>query len=249
MGQKVNPISNRLGVIRGWDSNWYGGKKYGDTLLEDSKLRKYLNVRLAKSSVSRIVIERTLKLITITVCTSRPGLIIGKGGSEVDKLKEELKKITDKDVQINIFEVKRPELDSVIVGSNIARQVEGRTSYRRAIKTAIASTMRMGAEGVKIQISGRVGGAEMARSETYKEGRIPLHTFRADVDYALSEALTKVGLLGIKVWICNGEVYGKRDLSPVSGSAPSQVASRGGERPAAGGRGGKRGGAKRKASK
>ena len=210
MGQKVNPISNRLGIIRGWDSNWYGGKKYGDTLLEDSKLRKYLNVRLAKSSVSRIVIERTLKLITITVCTSRPGLIIGKGGSEVDKLKEELKKITDKDVQINIFEIKRPELDAEIVAANIARQID----YRRAIKMAIASTMRAGAEGIKVQISGRLNGAEIARSEMFKEGRTPLHTLRADIDYALVEAHTKVGVIGVKVWICRGEVYGKRDLAP-----------------------------------
>ena len=214
MGQKVNPISNRLGVIRGWDSNWFGGKKYGDTLLEDSKLRKYLNVRLAKSSVSRIVIERTLKLITITVCTSRPGLIIGKGGSEVDKLKEELKKITDKDVQINIFEVKRPELDAQIVASTIARQIEGKIAYRRAIKMAIASTMRAGAEGIKVQVSGRLNGAEIARSEMFKEGRTPLHTLRADIDYALVEAHTKVGVLGVKVWICRGEVYGKRDLAP-----------------------------------
>ncbi|MDR3252325.1 MAG: 30S ribosomal protein S3 [Tannerella sp.] len=214
MGQKVNPISNRLGIIRGWDSNWYGGKKYGATLLEDSNIRKYLNARLAKASISRIVIERTLKLITITVCTSRPGLIIGKAGSEVDKLKEELKKITDKDVQINIFEVKRPELDAVIVANNIARQLEGKIAYRRAIKSAIAATMRIGAEGIKVQVSGRLNGAEMARSEMYKEGRTPLHTFRADIDYALGEALTKVGLLGIKVWICRGEIYGKRDLAP-----------------------------------
>ena len=214
MGQKVNPISNRLGVIRGWDSNWYGGKKYGDTILEDSKIRKYLNVRLAKSSVSRIVIERTLKLITITVCTSRPGLIIGKGGQEVDKLKEELKKITDKDVQINIFEVKRPELDAQIVGSTVARQIEGKIAYRRAVKMAIASSMRAGAEGIKIQISGRLNGAEMARSEMFKEGRTPLHTLRADIDYALVEAHTKVGVIGVKVWICRGEVYGKRDLAP-----------------------------------
>ena len=201
MGQKVNPISNRLGIIRGWDSNWYGGKNYGDSLLEDSKIRKYLNARLAKASVSRIVIERTLKLVTITVCTARPGIIIGKGGQEVDKLKEELKKVTDKDIQINIFEVKRPELDAVIVANNIARQVEGKIAYRRAIKMAIANTMRMGAEGIKIQISGRLNGAEMARSEMYKEGRTPLHTFRADIDYCHAEALTKVGLLGIKVWI------------------------------------------------
>ncbi|CCX46692.1 30S ribosomal protein S3 [Bacteroides sp. CAG:927] len=214
MGQKVNPISNRLGVIRGWDSNWYGGNNYGDTLLEDSKIRKYLNVRLANSSVSRIVIERTLKLITITVCTSRPGLIIGKGGSQVDKLKEELKKITDKDVQINIYEVKRPELDAEIVASTIARQIEGKIAYRRAVKMAIASTMRSGAEGIKVQVSGRLNGAEIARSEMFKEGRTPLHTLRADIDYALVEAHTKVGVLGVKVWICRGDVYGKRDLAP-----------------------------------
>ncbi|MCF0213209.1 MAG: 30S ribosomal protein S3 [Muribaculaceae bacterium] len=234
MGQKVNPISNRLGIIRGWDSNWYGGKKYGDTILEDSKIRKYLNVRLANCSVSRIVIERTLKLITITVCTSRPGLIIGKGGSEVDKLKEELKKITDKDVQINIFEVKRPELDAQIVAANIARQIEGKVAYRRAAKMAIAATMRSGAEGIKIQISGRLNGAEMARSEMLKEGRTPLHTLRADIDYALVEAHTKVGVIGVKVWICRGEVYGKRDLAPnftsSNGKEGRQGGNQGGQR-------------------
>ncbi len=214
MGQKVNPVANRLGIIKGWDSNWYGGDNYGDTLLEDSKIRKYLNARLAKASVSRIVIERTLKLVTITVCTARPGVIIGKGGQEVDKLKEELKKITDKEVQINIFEIKRPELDAVIVANNIARQIEGKIAYRRAVKMAVASTMRMGAEGIKVLVSGRLNGAEMARSEMIKEGRTPLHTFRADIDYAQTEALTKVGLIGIKVWICRGEVYGKVDLAP-----------------------------------
>ncbi|MFH8142679.1 MAG: 30S ribosomal protein S3 [Muribaculaceae bacterium] len=230
MGQKVNPISNRLGVIRGWDSNWFGGKKYGETLLEDSKLRKYLNVRLAKSSVSRIVIERTLKLITITVCTSRPGLIIGKGGSEVDKLKEELKKITDKDVQINIFEVKRPELDAQIVASTIARQIEGKIAYRRAVKMAVAATMRSGAEGIKVQVSGRLNGAEMARSEMFKEGRTPLHTLRADIDYALVEAHTKVGVVGVKVWICRGEVYGKRDLAPNFTNTGKEGRPQGGDR-------------------
>lgn len=214
MGQKINPISNRLGIIRGWDSNWYGGKSFGDSILEDSKIRKYLEVRLAKASVSRIVIERTLKVITITVCSSHPGVIIGKGGQEVDKLKEELKKITDKDIQINIFEVRKPELDAQIVGKSIARQIEGMVAYRRAIKMAISNAMRMGAEGIKIQIAGRLNGAEMARKEMYKEGRTPLHTFRADIDYCQTEALTKVGLLGIKVWICRGEVYGKRDLTP-----------------------------------
>lgn len=239
MGQKVNPISNRLGVIRGWDSNWFGGKKYGDNLLEDSKLRKYLEVRLAKSSVSRIVIERTLKLITITICTSRPGLIIGKGGQDVDKLKKELMKITDKDVQINIFEVKRPELDAQIVASTIARQIEGKIAYRRAVKMAIAATMRSGAEGIKVQISGRLNGAEIARSEMFKEGRTPLHTLRADIDYALVEAHTKVGVIGVKVWICRGEVYGKRDLAPSFTSQGKESRPQGGApRRERGGRGG-----------
>lgn len=214
MGQKVNPISNRLGIVRGWDSNWFGGKNYGDTILEDSKIRKYLGARLGDASISRIVIERTLKMVTITVCTARPGLIIGKGGEKVDKLKEELRKVTDKDIQINIFEVRKPELDATIVGNNIARQIEGKIAYRRAIKMAIANTMRAGAEGIKVLISGRLNGAEIARSELFKEGRTPLHTLRADIDYCQTEALTKVGLLGIKVWICRGEVYGKKDLAP-----------------------------------
>ena len=205
MGQKTNPISNRLGIIRGWDSNWYGGKKYGDTLLEDSKIRKYLNVRLSKASVSRIIIERTLKLVTITVCTARPGIIIGKGGQEVDKLKEELKKITDKEIQINIFEIKRPELDAVIVASNIAHQLEGKIAYRRAVKMAIASTMRMGAEGIKVQVSGRLNGAEMSRREKFSEGSVPLHTIRADVAYYGARAQTPAGVIGVKVWINKGE--------------------------------------------
>ena len=246
MGQKTNPISNRVGIIRGWDSNWYGD--YPTRIKEDAVIRDYLNARLAKASLSKVVIERTLKLITVTIHTARPGVIIGKGGQEVDKLKEELKKVCNKDVQINIFEVKRPEVDANIVANSIARQLEGRVSYRRAIKMAVASTMRMGAEGIKIQISGRVGGAEMARSEMFKEGRTPLHTIRADIDYALAEAHTKVGVLGIKVWICNGEVYGKRDLSPNVGVAAAAAANagqgngRGGER--RGGRGG-RGGERR----
>ena len=222
MGQKVNPIANRLGYIKGWDSNWFGGDDYGDKLVEDHKIREYLNARLAKASISRIVIERTLKLITITVHSSRPGIIIGKGGQEVDKLKEELKKITSKEVQINIFEIKRPELDAKIVAVNIARQIEGKIAYRRATKMAIASTMRMGAEGIKILVSGRLNGAEMARSEMYKDGRTPLHTLRADIDYALAEALTKTGLIGVKVWICKGMVYGKRDLSPNVGQKPNR---------------------------
>ena len=202
MGNKVNPISNRLGIINGWDSNWYGGKNYADKILEDNNIRKYLNARLSKASISKIIIERTLKLITVTVNTARPGIIIGKGGQEVDKLKEELKKITRKEVQINIFEVKRPELDAVLVSNNIARQIEGKIAYRRAIKMAIASTMRMGGEGIKVQISGRLNGAEMARSEMYKEGRTPLHTLRADIDYSLAEADTKVG----KILIINNQL-------------------------------------------
>lgn len=214
MGQKTNPIGNRLGIIRGWDSNWYGGKDYSGKIVEDDKIRKYLRARLAKASVSKIVIERTLKVVTVTIHTARPGIIIGKGGQEVDKLKEELKKITNKDVQINIFEVKRPELDAKLVSDSIARQIEGRISFRRAVKMAIASTMRMGAEGIKVSVSGRLNGAEMARTETYKDGRTPLHTFRADIDYSLTEAHTTYGRLGIKVWICNGEIFGKRDLSP-----------------------------------
>tara|TARA_B100001939_G_scaffold86066_1_gene73723 strand:- start:1252 stop:1971 length:720 start_codon:yes stop_codon:yes gene_type:complete len=217
MGQKTNPIGNRLGIIRGWDSNWYGGRNYGDKIAEDDKIRKYIHARLSKASVSNVIIERTLKIITITITTARPGIIIGKAGQEVDKLKEELRKITSKEVQINIFEIKRPELDAQLVGSSIARQIESRISYRRAIKMAIAAAIRMNAEGIKIQISGRLNGAEMARSESYKEGRIPLSTFRADIDYALVEAHTTYGRLGIKIWIMKGEVYGKRELSPLVG--------------------------------
>lgn len=214
MGQKTNPIGNRLGYIHGWDSNWYGGSDYSDKIVEDYKIREYLRARLAKASVSKIIIERTLKLVTVTINTSRPGVIIGKGGQEVDKLKEELKKLTNKEIQINIFEIKRPELDAQLVADNVARQIEARISFRRAMKMAVASTMRMGAEGIKIKISGRLNGAEMARSEAYHEGRTPLHTFRADIDYALAEAHTAYGRMGIKVWICKGEVFGKRDLSP-----------------------------------
>ncbi|MDX8577001.1 30S ribosomal protein S3 [Elizabethkingia sp. HX WYD] len=217
MGQKTNPIGNRLGIIRGWDSNWFGGNDFGDRIAEDYKIRRYLEARLAKGGISRIYIERTLKLVTVTITTARPGLIIGKGGQEVDKLKEELKKITKKDIQINIFEIKRPELDAILVAESIAKQIENRISYRRAVKMAISSTMRMGAEGIKVQISGRLNGAEMARSESFKEGRIPLSTFCADIDYHWAEAHTTYGRLGVKVWIMKGEVYGKRELSPLVG--------------------------------
>ena len=217
MGQKTNPIGNRLGIIRGWESNWYGGNDYGDKIAEDDKIRKYISARLFKASVSRVIIERTLKLVTVTITTARPGIIIGKGGQEVDKLKEELKKITGKEVQINIFEIKRPELDATLVAASIARQIENRISYKRATKMAITAAIRMNAEGIKVQLSGRLNGAEMARSEHYKEGRIPLSTFRADIDYALVEAHTTYGRLGVKVWIMKGEVYGKRELSPLVG--------------------------------
>ena len=233
MGQKTNPISNRIGITRGRDSNWVGGN-YAEKIAEDFEIRKYLSSRLAKASLSKIVIERTLKLITVTIHAARPGVIIGKGGQAVDLLKEELKKVTKKDVQINIYEVKKPEVDAHIVADSIARQIEGRVSYRRAIKMAVATTMRVGAEGIKVQISGRLGGAEMARSEMFKEGRTPLHTFRADIDYALAEAHTKVGVLGSKLWICNGEVYGKKDLSPNAGIAAQQAQQSGNNR---GGRG------------
>lgn len=215
MGQKVNPIANRLGYIRGWESNWFAtSADFADKLIEDEKIRDYLNARISKGGISQIVIERTLKRITVTIHTARPGIIIGKGGTEVDRIKEELKKLTKKDVQINIAEIKRPELDAAIVGETIAKQLEARANHRRAIKTAINSTLRMGAEGIKVRISGRVGGAEMARTEEYKRGKIPLHTFRADIDYAIKEALTIYGKLGIKVWISKGEVFGKKDLSP-----------------------------------
>jgi len=229
MGQKTNPIGNRLGFIKGWDSNWYGGNNYADKLVEDEKIRKYLHARLQRASVSKVIIERTLKVVTVTVMTSRPGVIIGRGGSEVDKLKEELKKLTKKEIQINIYEIKRPELDAQLVADSIARQIEGRISFRRAAKMSVAATMRVGAEGIKVQISGRLNGAEMARSESYKDGRIPLHTFRADIDYALSEAHTTYGRIGIKVWICKGEVYGKRDLSATAGLEKKQ--SRGSRAP------------------
>ena len=201
-----------MGIIRGWDSNWYGGKNFASKLVEDDKIRRYLNARLFKAGIAKIFIERTLKLVTVTIHTARPGLIIGKGGAEVDKLKEELKKITGKDIQINISEVKRPDLEAVLVAQNIAKQIEGRVSYRKAVKTAIGSTMRANAEGIKVTVSGRLGGAEMARSEHFKEGRTPLHTLRADIDYATAEAHTTYGRIGLKVWICKGLVYGQRDL-------------------------------------
>jgi small subunit ribosomal protein S3 len=216
MGQKANPIGNRLGIIRGWESNWYANKKdYSVKLVEDNKIRTYLTARISKGGIARIVIERTLGKLIVTIHTSKPGIIIGKGGGEVDRIKEELKKLTKKDdVQINILEIRRPELDATIVGDTIARQIENRINFKRAIKMSIASTLRMGAEGIKVRVSGRLGGAEIARSEEIKQGRTPLHTFRMDIDYASVFAQTVYGKIGIKVWICKGEVLGKRELNP-----------------------------------
>ncbi len=230
MGQKVNPIGLRLGIIRGWESNWYGGKEFADKLIEDEKIRQYIMNRAVRSfkrgeaktlgkngAIARIIIERTLKRITLTLHTARPGVVIGQKGGEVDMIREELKKVTGKDIQINIYEIKRPEVDAKLVGEAVAQQLEARISYRRAMKQAIASAVRVGAQGIKIRVSGRLGGAEMARTEEYKEGRVPLHTIRAEIDYAISEALTVYGKIGIKVWVFKGEVFGKRDLSPATG--------------------------------
>jgi small subunit ribosomal protein S3 len=243
MGQKINPVGFRLGIVRGWDSNWFGGSSFSDKLVEDHKIRKYVDARIQKGGIAKVVIERTLKRITLTIHTARPGVVIGKGGTEVDKIKEELKKLTGKDVQINIFEIKRPELDAKLVGESIAQQIEARISYKRAMKQAIASAIRVGAEGIKIKTSGRLAGADMARTEQYKEGRIPLHTLRADIDYAISEAQTVYGKIGIKVWIFKGEVYGKRDLSPNIGAvanAQQGGAQQGGPRGGGNERGGDR---------
>jgi len=210
LGQKTHPVGFRVGVIRGWDSNWYENKSYSTKLKEDDKLRTYVRSRLKKAGISRIVIDRTSKNIILTIHTSRPGVVIGKSGKEITQLEEELKRVTNKDVKVQISEIKRPELDAYLVAENIASQLAGRVSFRRAMKTSITAAMRMGAEGIRIMCAGRLGGAEMARTEQYKEGRIPLHTIRADIDYANGRAETIYGSIGIKVWICRGEILGKR---------------------------------------
>jgi small subunit ribosomal protein S3 len=214
LGQKTNPIGFRLGVIRGWDSNWYTDGSYAEKLVEDEEIRRYLDARLKRAGLSRVVIERTPKRVILTLHTSRPGVVIGRGGSEVEKLREELKQLTDKDIQININEIKRPELDASLVAQNIAQQLEGRVSFRRAMKQALSAAMRMGAEGIRIRVGGRLGGAEMSRTEQYLEGRVPLHTIRADIDYAEATAFTIQGTTGVKVWIYRGEILGTPDLSP-----------------------------------
>lgn len=210
MGQKVNPIGFRVGINRGWESNWYEKRSYAVKLKEDDKLRAYVRQRLKKAGISRIIIDRTSKNIQLTIHTSRPGVVIGRSGKEITSLEQELKKLSDKDVKIQINEIKRPELDANLVAENVATQLQGRISFRRAMKSAISSAMRMGAEGIKIMCSGRLGGAEMARTEQYKDGRIPLHTLRADIDFANGRAETVYGSIGIKVWICRGEILGKR---------------------------------------
>lgn len=214
MGQKTNPTGLRLGIIRGWESNWYSEENEPAMLLEDTKLREYLNTRLRNGGLSNVVIERTPKRILLTLNTSRPGVIIGKGGEQIELLREELKKITNKEVQINVSEIKRPELDASLVAQNIAQQLEARVSFRRAMKTAISSAMRMGAKGIKVKCAGRLGGAEMARTEQYKEGRVPLHTLRADIDYANTTSNTIYGSIGVTVWIFKGEIIGDVDLTP-----------------------------------
>ncbi|MCA9740011.1 MAG: 30S ribosomal protein S3 [Deferribacteres bacterium] len=208
MGQKTNPIGFRLGVIRDWESNWFDEKNFSDVLSEDLMLRKYIRSRLQKAGISNINISRTGQKIALTINTARPGIVIGRRGQEVDKLKEELQRLTNKDIQLNINEIKRPELDAYLVAENLASQLEAKISFRRAMKKAITGTMRMGAEGIRVICSGRLGGAEMARTEQYKEGRIPLHTLRADIDYARATARTTYGAIGVKVWICRGEVIG-----------------------------------------
>ena len=249
MGQKTNPVGFRLGVIRGWDSNWYTDGSFADKLVEDEEIRRYLHTRLKRAGLSRVVIERTPRRVILTLHTSRPGVVIGRGGAEVEKLREELRKLTDKDIQININEIKRPELDASLVAQNVAQQLEGRVSFRRAMKQAMGAAMRMGAEGVRIKLAGRLGGAEMSRTEQYMEGRVPLHTLRADIDYAEATAYTIYGTSGVKVWIFHGEIIGKPDLSPNAYAQRQQAAApppperrrreRGGGR---GERGGERGG-------
>ncbi len=208
MGQKTHPIGFRLGFNKSWKSLWFDEKEFPKKLEEDLMLRKYILKRLQNAGVSQIEIKRTPKRITLTIHTSRPGIVIGKKGAEVDKLKEELQRLTSQEIQLNIHEIKRPELDAYLVADNIAKQIESKVSFRRAMKRAITATMRMGAEGVRIKCAGRLGGADMARTEQYKEGRIPLHTLRADIDYAKVNALTTYGIIGIKVWICKGELVG-----------------------------------------
>jgi small subunit ribosomal protein S3 len=206
LGQKTNPIGFRLSVTRNWESQWFNEKNFGKMLNEDLLIKRYVRKRIPDGAISKIKIERTPKKVLLELNTARPGVVIGKKGAEVDQLKEELKKLINKDVQINIKEIKHPEMDALLISQNIARQLEGKVSFRRAMKRAITSAIRLGAEGIKMTCSGRLAGAEMARTESYKEGRIPLHTLRSDIDYATSTAITTYGCIGVKVWICHGTV-------------------------------------------
>ncbi|MBL0321354.1 MAG: 30S ribosomal protein S3 [Ignavibacteria bacterium] len=210
MGQKTNPIGLRLGIIRQWEANWFDEKNVAEKLQEDLMVRNYIKSRLKKAGVARIIVERTAKQLRVTINTSRPGVIIGRSGKDIAQLEEELRKITKKEVKILISEIKRPELDAQLVADNIAAQLEGRISFRRAMKNAVSSTMRVGAEGVRVMCSGRLGGADMTRQEQYKEGRVPLHTLRADIDYAQGRAETVYGSIGVKVWIWRVDVIGKQ---------------------------------------
>ena len=210
MGQKTNPIGLRLGIIRQWEANWFDEKNVAEKLQEDIMVRNYIKSRLKKAGVARIIVERTAKQLRVTINTSRPGVIIGRSGKDIAQLEEELRKLTNREVKILISEIKRPELDAQLVADNIAAQLEGRISFRRAMKNAVSSTMRVGAEGVRVMCSGRLGGADMTRKEQYKEGRVPLHTLRADIDYAQGRAETVYGSIGVKVWICRGDVIGKQ---------------------------------------
>ena len=252
MGQKTHPVGFRLGTIRGWDSNWYATKKeIAGKIFEDEEIRRYLRARLRRAGLSRVVIERTPRRIILTLHTSKPGVVIGRGGQEVEKLREELKRVTTKDIQININEIKRPELDASLVAQNVAQQLEGRVSFRRAMKQALQGAMRMGAQGIRIKVGGRLGGAEMGRVEQYLEGRVPLHTIRADIDYAEATAFTIYGTTGVKVWVYHGEILGRPDLSPNVQAQRQQLrqmhaGGRGGESKARDRRRGKRDGRRRR---
>ena len=206
MGQKVNPISLRLGVNRTWDSRWYADEKYADYLLEDVKIKEFLKEKLAQAGISRIVIERPAKKARVTIHSARPGVVIGKKGQDIENLRKEIQKMTDSEVQLNILEVRKPELDAKLVADSVAQQLERRVAFRRAMKRVMQSALRLGAEGIKVSCSGRLGGAEIARTEYYREGRVPLHTLRADIDYGFAEADTTYGKVGVKAWIYNGEI-------------------------------------------
>lgn len=217
MGQKVNPIGLRLGIVKTWDSRWYAGKKYADYILEDHKIRKFFKEKMFHAGISKIEIERSSKRVRLRIFTSRPGIVIGKKGAEIAQLKKELEKMVSSEVMIDIQEVRKPEIDAQLVAENIALQIERRVAFRRAMKRGMQSAMRFGAEGIKVICSGRLGGAEMARTEQYREGRVPLHTLRADIDYGFTEAKTTYGIIGVKVFIFKGEILGKDPVAAGAG--------------------------------